>query len=74
VPAGPKASEEDNSPDGGAAPENDPNYPVAVAIPGKPGFVFNPYTNGVVDVRDIPSKALVKDPQDPDKSHIFRLP
>ena len=43
-------------------------------IPGKEGFVFNPYTNNPVDVRGIPSGTLVRDPQDPNKDHKFRVP
>lgn len=39
------------------------NHPVASPIPGKPGYVFSPYTNRVVDVRDIPSGTLVMDPE-----------
>ena len=51
------------------------NYPVARPIPGKAGFIFNPYTNTAVDVRGLPSGALVNDPRDPDKAiHKFRIP
>lgn len=51
------------------------NHPVAAAVPGKPGFVFSPYNNKVVDVRGISSGTLVADPQYPaeDKKH-FRVP
>ena len=31
-------------------------------VPGKEGFVFSPYNNKVIDVRDIPSGTLVQDP------------
>ncbi len=52
-----------------------PKYPTAKSIPGKPGFVFNPYTYEPVDVRGIPGQSLVFDPNDPDKSaHKFRVP
>lgn len=74
VPAGPETAGEGLPPSGGRAVEDNPKTPVAIAIPGKPGFVFNPYTNHPVDVRGIPSKTLVRDPQDPDKSHKFRVP
>jgi hypothetical protein len=37
-------------------------YPVAQAVPGKAGFVFSPYSNKVIDVRDIPAGTLVRDP------------
>lgn len=36
--------------------------PVAAAVPGKPGFVFSPHNNKVVDVRGISSGTLVQDP------------
>ncbi len=44
------------------APEKRPEYAVANKVPGKEGFVFSPYNNKVVDVRDIPSGTLVQDP------------
>lgn len=54
---------------------NKPGYPRAIPIPGKDGYVFNPYTNNPVDVRGIPSGTLVKDPQDPEGSkNFFRVP
>lgn len=62
---------------GGPRPNTDPNdsgHPYATKIPGKEGFVFNPFTNNPVDVRGIPSGTLVRDPQDPDESHKFRVP
>jgi hypothetical protein len=37
-------------------------YKLANKVPGKDGFVFSPYNNKVVDVRDIPSGTLVQDP------------
>lgn len=37
-------------------------YKSANKVPGKEGFVFSPYNNKVVDVRDIPSGTLVQDP------------
>ncbi len=38
------------------------DHPIALSVPGKFGFVFSPYGNKVVDVRDIPSGTLVQDP------------
>ncbi len=38
------------------------DYAFANKVPGKEGFVFSPYNNKVVDVRDIPSGTLVQDP------------
>jgi len=50
-------------------------YPMAIPVPDKPGFVFSPYNNMVVDVRDIPSGTLVMDPTYPAaEKKIFRLP
>ena len=51
-----------------------PTYRYAIQIPGKEGFVFNPFTNNPVDVRGIPSGTLVRDPQDPNPDHKFRVP
>jgi hypothetical protein len=51
-----------------------PNYPTAAAVPGKPGFVFNPYTHNIVDVKGIASGRLCRDPEDPDPAHKFRVP
>lgn len=50
------------------------NYPTASAVPGKAGFVFNPYTHSIVDVKGIASGKLVKDPEDADPTHKFRVP
>ena len=51
-----------------------PKYLTAQAIPGKPGWVFNPWSNTAVDVRGIPPGSLVRDPQDSDPDHKFRTP
>lgn len=58
---------------------NNPNRtaepPVARAVPGKSGFVFSPYTNQLVDVRDIPQGVLVADPNFPtEEKKFFRVP
>lgn len=50
------------------------SYPIALAIPGKPGFVYNPYNNNPVFIKDIPSGKTVLDPQDPNKEHKFKVP
>ena len=49
-------------------------YRTAVSMPGKPGFVFNPWTNKSVDVRGIPGGSLVRDPHDGNPDHKFRVP
>jgi len=56
-------------------PDPKPGHPRAIPIPGKEGYVFNPFTNNPVDVRGIPSGTLVQDPQDADRAkHSFRVP
>lgn len=61
--------------DGGTTSTGGSDYRRAVPIPGKEGFVFNPFTNNPVDVRGIPSGSLVYDPQDPNKDrNRFRVP
>jgi len=51
------------------------SVPTAQPVPGKEGFVFSPYNNKVIDVRDMPSGQLVADPTYPasEKKH-FRVP
>lgn len=56
------------------APTPISKYKTAVAIPGKPGFVFNPWTNLEVDVRGVPPGSLVRDPKDANTDHKFRIP
>ena len=52
-----------------------PEYSYASKVPGKEGFVFSPYNNKVVDVRDIPSGTLVQDPTYPAaEKKYFRVP
>ncbi|MGB0775273.1 MAG: hypothetical protein ACPGUY_05470, partial [Akkermansiaceae bacterium] len=55
-------------------PTQKKNYPTAAAVPGRDGYVFNPFTNNIVDVRGIASGKLVRDPDDADASHKFRVP
>jgi hypothetical protein len=51
------------------------DYQFANKVPGKDGFVFSPYNNKVVDVRDIPSGTLVQDPTYPaSEKKYFRVP
>ena len=56
-----------------AAPPKE--IPVARPVPGKPGMVFSPFNNKVIDVKGIPSGRLVADPTYPasEKKH-FRVP
>jgi hypothetical protein len=59
-------------------PPQDPvrrDYPFANKVPGKDGFVFSPYNNKVIDVRDLPSGTLVQDPTYPTaEKKYFRVP
>ena len=78
-----KPPENLNKPEGGGETtqpkppkqENKKDYPFANPVPGKEGFVFSPYNNKMVDVRDIPSGTLVQDPtyQSGEKKY-FRVP
>ena len=55
-------------------PAGSKNYPTASPVPGKPGFVFNPYTHNIVDVKGIAAGKLCRDPEDVDTTHKFRVP
>jgi hypothetical protein len=59
-----------------AKPDTGPrDYAFANPVPGKEGFVFSPYNNKLVDVRDIPSGTLVQDPTYPaSEKKYFRVP
>lgn len=60
---------------GGSGTTGSGDYPFANKVPGKDGFVFSPYNNKVVDVRDIPSGTLVADPTYPAaEKKYFRVP
>lgn len=73
-----KPTQPDNTTD--RTPEPEPqkpekkDYPFANKVPGKEGFVFSPYNNKVVDVRDIPSGTLVQDPTYTGGKGYFRVP
>ena len=73
----------DNMADANTPPKTEPkkdkkdkkDWPFANAIPGKEGFVFSPYNNKPIDVRDIPSGTLVQDPTYPQaEQKRFRVP
>lgn len=66
----PPETNEDEDP----SPPPKKDYRSGVPIPGREGFVFNPFTNNPVDVRGIPPGTLVVDPQDPNPDHKFRVP
>ena len=70
-PATPRPRPAKNQAAGGAKRD----YAFANKVPGKEGFVFSPYNNKVVDVRDIPSGTLVQDPTYPAaEKKYFRVP
>jgi len=48
--------------------------PLATPVAGRPGFVFNPFNQNMVDVEGLRAGMKVTDPQDPDPSHIFVVP
>ncbi len=51
------------------------DFDFAAPVPGKPGFVFSPFNQKIVDVRDIPSGTLVQDPTYPaSEKKYFRVP
>ena len=51
------------------------DYAFANPVPGKEGFVFSPYNQKLVDVRDIPSGTLVQDPTyTASEKKYFRVP
>lgn len=48
---------------------------VARPVPGKPGYVFSPYNNQVIDVKGVPPGTLVADPMYPaEEKKYFRIP
>ena len=49
-------------------------HPFGVLLPGRPGYILNPYTNMLVDVRGLRAGSLVRDPRDPVKDRVFRVP
>ncbi len=81
--AGGELKNGEGTPDGGGegtTPKPEPttkkkDWPFANPVPGKEGFVFSPYNNQQVDVRDIPSGTLVQDPTFPAaEQKRFRVP
>lgn len=50
------------------------NHPFGVVLPGRPGYILNPYTNTIVDVRGLRVGTLVRDPRDPVRNRAFRVP
>jgi hypothetical protein len=63
-----------NGTNGGTPPVKPNLSKFAAPVPGKPGFVYNPFTRKEVDVRGIPSGTRVRDPHDSNPAHIFKVP
>lgn len=56
-------------------PPSKETVPVARAVPGRPGFVFSPFNNKLIDVEGFPSGRLVADPHYPaSEKKYFRVP
>ncbi len=71
---GPQITEKIEDPEA-SKPATKPSTPVARPVPGKPGFVFSPFNNKIIDVKDIPSGTLVADPTYPaSEKKYFRVP
>ncbi len=51
-----------------------PAIPVANRVAGRPGYVFNPYNQNIVEVNGLASGTKVQDPLDPNPSNIFLVP
>ena len=73
------AIETPTKPDGGTVTpptvEKRADYPVASKVPGKEGYVFSPFNNKLIDVKDMPSGTLVSDPTYPESAKkFFRVP
>lgn len=73
-PADPGDAAQQN-PDATPKPGPKTTAPTAQPVPGKDGYVFSPFNQKIVDVREIPSGTLVADPTYPasEKKH-FRVP
>jgi hypothetical protein len=58
-----------------APPVVKPGVPVATPVEGKPGYVLSPFSQAVIDVRDMPAGTLVQDPGYPaSEKKYFRVP
>ncbi|MCW1887217.1 hypothetical protein OKA04_20940 [Luteolibacter flavescens] len=56
-------------------PAPKPPVPTARPVPGKPGFVFSPFNNKLIDVEGMQSGRLVADPHYPAEERMyFRVP
>ncbi|MFC7335922.1 hypothetical protein ACFQY0_01930 [Haloferula chungangensis] len=58
-----------------STPEPKAAVPVARRVPGREGFVFSPYNNKMIDVKDFASGTMVADPTyPPAEKKYFRVP
>jgi len=74
----PRVSQSQSKPNASPSPlpraaSNQPQFPVAKAVPGKPGLVYSPFDpkGGLIDVSGYASGSKVKDP---DTQKIFVVP
>ncbi len=78
VPKEPGTETPHTTPGGTVTPptvEKRVDYPVASKVPGKEGYVFSPFNNKLIDVKDMPSGTLVSDPTYPESAKkFFRVP
>ncbi len=51
-----------------------PSLPLASWVAGRPGYVFNPYNQNMVEVTGLQSGTKVRDPLDTNPSNIFLIP
>ncbi len=54
-------------------PEAGGDIPYAIPVPGRPGYVYSPYTDSPVNVRDVPAGTIITDPNDGNRSQRFRI-
>ena len=72
---GPEPEPQPQPPAPAPAPLPKQNAPIARAVPGKPGFVFSPFNNKLIDVQGIARGRLVADPHYPaGEKKYFRVP
>ncbi|MGJ8673213.1 hypothetical protein [Rubritalea sp.] len=70
----PKETDDGNISDELIKPVEHTIRPIAEPVPGRAGYVINPFTGNIVDVRGLSAGILVRDPQDPEKANSFRVP
>ena len=54
-------------------PEAGSEIPYAIPVPGRPGYVYSPYTNAPVNVRGVPAGTVITDPNSTNRNQSFRI-